>query len=80
MVKKYQSVQRRMRRERERAAMQSGRIGEISFGTLTGTTIEELKRLLNVNGGIIFITVDGKPTFVFQLYPLPELPTSPDGR
>lgn len=48
-------------------------IGRVSYRELRTMGVEGLKKMLHVNGGIIFVTVDGELTFVLQSYPFPAL-------
>lgn len=48
-------------------------IDKVPFRVIQRITAKELEKLLDVNGGIVFVTVEGEPTFVVQRYSPPLL-------
>lgn len=55
-------------------------IGNITYRELQRMSIKDLNDRLNVNGGIVLITVDSQAKYTLSTYPSSSLPNSPDGR
>ena len=55
-------------------------IDKISYRQLQRLSMGGVCQLLDINGGIVIVTVDSQPEFTIGFEPQAHLPNRPDGR